>query len=231
METEKKKTMRDLPEAERPYEKMEMRGVSALSDAEILAIVICSGSSGRSALETAQELLSGERSLQDLMNMSPEELQSFRGIGRIKALRILASLQLGRRLGGRGRNKVHPLIGSAGDAIKLMECELMGLPQEEFHLLLLDVRGKLIRKTRVAGGGLAGVMIHPRDIFREAVKANAASVILCHNHPSGDPRPSREDIEASRRLEAAGELIGIRVADHIVIASNGSLSLRQEGYF
>lgn len=223
--------MRDLPETERPYEKMEMRGASALSDAEILSIVICSGSSGRSALETAQDLLSGERSLKDLSEMSPEELRMFRGIGRIKALRILAALQLGRRLGGRGRNKVHPKIGCAGDAIKLMECELVGLPQEEFHLLLLDVRGKLIRKTRIAGGGLAGIMIHPRDIFREAVKANAASVILCHNHPSGDARPSREDIEASRRLEAAGELIGIRVADHIVIAGNGSLSLKQEGYF
>lgn len=227
---EERKTMKSLPEQDRPYEKMEMRGARSLSDSELLSILLVSGTSGSTALETGQEMLGDGRSLADLAEMSPEELQTFRGIGRVKSVRLLAAFELAYRLSDKRRNEIKPQIRSSGDAIRMMEGELASLAREEFHLLCLDVRGRLIRKIKVAGGGLSSILLHPRDVFREAVRANAASVILCHNHPSGDANPSPEDLKATECLKEAGRLLGIQVADHIVVGRRGSLSLREEGY-
>lgn len=111
-----------------------------------------------------------------------------------------------------------------------MAPQLGDLPREEFHILMLDVRGRLIRTARISGGGLANAAVYPRDIFREAVKANAASLILCHNHPSGDPSPSRDDLETSEELIKLGRLMGVKVLDHIIVSQRNSLSLREKGY-
>ncbi len=221
--------MQDLPFDDRPYEKMAIHGSKQLTDAELLAIVIGSGYKGMSALDLSRRMLKDHETLAMISELSPEELQKYSGIGHVKALRILAALEVGRRAQYTQTKVLNPSVLSSTDAIKLMEEEMHSLKHEEFHLLLLNVRGKLIRKVKLSSGGLNNAVIYPRDIFREAIKANAAAVILCHNHPSGDSTPSAADIESTKRIEKIGENMGIQVLDHVIIARNGSVSLRNLG--
>lgn len=233
MKDERKLNMQDLPLADRPYEKMESCGSSTLTEAELLSVILCSGTRHISALDIARHLLGSGGSLKELSELSLEELQEFDGIGRVKALRLRALFELSRRLCygiDSGKKAARPLIRGASDAIDIMAPQLGDLPREEFHILMLDVRGRLIRTARISGGGLANAAVYPRDIFREAVKANAASLILCHNHPSGDPSPSRDDLETSEELIKLGRLMGIKVLDHIIVSQRNSLSLRERGY-
>lgn len=223
---EKPLTMQELPLADRPYEKMEMVGAEALSEAELLAIILCSGYQGTSSLSLAQQLLVRYPSLADLADVDLEEFTHFRGIGRIKALRLKAAFEIGRRVQFPHPQEAHPRINSSQAAIAFMEASLSQKPREEFHVLLLDVKGRLIRCVQMALGGLNTANIFPRDIFREAVRANAAGMILCHNHPSGDPSPSEQDLLSTKNLQALGNQMGIKVLDHIIIARRGSVSLK-----
>lgn len=229
-------TMKTLPAEDRPCEKFTSRGASQLTDAELLAIIIRSGRRRESALALCQRMLAGladsdqpGAGLRNLQDASLEELQGQPGIGPVKAVQIKAALELGSRLVSAGRIPEKMQIKSPVDAIALLEGEMRYLPREELRAIFLDIRNRVIRTSRISEGGLASSVLYPRDLFREAVKANAASLILVHNHPSGDSAPSREDIETTRRFIDMGEMMGVRVMDHLVIASGGSVSLKQQG--
>ena len=224
-------TMKSLPVSDRPYEKMLIKGPQALSDAELLAVIIRSGTRELSAVQLCQKLLSAQdgKSLNIIQDKSHEELMAFPGIGRVKALQIKAALEIGSRALAASRSQVRQPIRSPEDAIKFIENDMRLLPREELRIILLDIRNRIIRTCRISEGGLSASVIHPREIFREAVKANAAAMILAHNHPSGDSTPSREDMETTRKLLEVGEMMGIKIVDHLILASYGSISFKQLG--
>ena len=231
MEQLNKLLMKEMPEGDRPYEKLERLGARAMSDAELLSVIIRNGTKQESALQLGQRIMSlaGERGLMMLQEHSLEELMEIQGIGRVKALQIKASLELGNRTIDRARNTPRRQIKTPEDARSMLEEQLRSCPREELHLIMLDIRNRVIRTIRLSEGGLSSAVIQPRDLFREAVKANAASIILVHNHPSGDPSPSQDDIDSSLRLMEMGGLMGIRVIDHLVISLSGYISMKQEG--
>jgi DNA repair protein RadC len=225
-------TMRRLPAADRPYEKMTALGPQALSDAELLAVIIRSGSRRESALALCQRLLAMDeagRGLSHILESSLEELMALPGIGRVKAAQMKAALEIGSRVATGSRHASRHQIRTPEDAINLLEREMRILPREELRIVLLDVRNRVIRVCRISEGGLSSSVIYPRDLFREAVKANAAALILAHNHPSGDASPSREDMETTRRLIEAGEMMGIKIVDHVILAADGCISFKQSG--
>lgn len=231
MKDEKTLKMYELPTSDRPYEKMELVGPKRMSETELLSIILCSGKKGRTALDLARHMVVKIPEMRDMADLSLEELQLFPGVGRVKAIRLKAAFELGMRSSTRTPLENKPLIRSAADAIGVMEHRLRDLPREEFHVLLLDVRCRLIRTIKISGGSLAATSVYPRDIFREALKANASAVILCHNHPSGDSQPSGADIDSSNRIAEMGVQMGVQVLDHIIIGADGSTSLKEKGYF
>lgn len=222
--------IQDWPGSTRPYEKLINQGAQALSEAELLAIIIGTGYREVSALEVAQHLICRQQGLNFLYKLSVEELQEFTGIGRAKAVKLKAVAELSLRL--RQVDQIQqPVIDNPQSAIAYLEPLIAKSEKEELLVLLLDVRKKLIRHERVSLGGLSSASIAPRDVFRPALKANAHSMILSHNHPSGDPSPSEADITATRELVRFGEKLGIPVVDHIIVGDPKSLSLRESGYY
>ena len=222
-------TMKHLPPDDRPVEKILHQGPSQLSDAELLAVIIRSGSREETALSLCQRLLSGQDGMAHLADQSLEELMQLQGIGPVKATQIKAALEIGLRI-SRSRGQRGQTIKTPDDALILLDAEMRNLPREEMRLVLLDTRSRLIKMCCVSQGGLSAAVIYPRDLFREAVKANAASMILAHNHPSGDATPSQDDIETTQRIIDVGNMMGIRVVDHLILARGGSVSLKQQGY-
>jgi len=214
-----------LPEC-RPRERLLSRGPSALSDAELLAILLGSGRPGQNVLQIAQDLLSRLGDLRGLGDAPEAELCMQPGVGQARAAVIQAAFELGRRATGtrpqRGR-----YLGNATDVWTHYRARLSASQVEEFWMLALDVRHRILFETCVARGSLTGVEVHPREVFRSLIRSAAASVIFCHNHPSGDPAPSRQDIELTARLHQVGELCGIKVLDHVVVASGGFVSFAE----
>jgi DNA repair protein RadC len=225
-------TMRGMPVGDRPYEKLHQSGAKSLSDAELLAIIIRTGNRSETALALCQRLLAqggAGAGLSQLTQASLEELILFPGIGRVKAIQLLAAFEIGCRTSGGFRHNDRTQIQTPADAIALVEPEMLALAREEIRIILLDIRNRVIRISRIAEGGLSASVIQPRELFREALRANAASIIMVHNHPSGDASPSRQDIETTHRLGEVGELMGIKIVDHLIVAAGGSVSLRQQG--
>lgn len=223
--------MKELPVDDRPYEKILRKGTTDLSDAELLAVIIRSGSRNDSALSLCQKLLTLDNKnlgFASLLDSSVEELMEVPGIGKVKAVQIKAALELGIRV-SRMRKQPGQKISRPDDAFLLLEADMRNLAREELRMILLDIRNRIIRVCKLSEGGLSAAVIHPRDLFREAIKANAASIILAHNHPSGDPAPSEEDIATTRKIAEIGDMMGIKVVDHLILAAGGSLSLRQQG--
>lgn len=228
------KTIENLPLSSRPYERLEETGEQTLSNAELLAILLKTGSCGTSALELAEEILrlqSDNVGLHFLWDLSLEELMACKGLGRVKAITIKAALEIGRRALRidptlRGRK-----ISVPQDAIDLFENRMLNLTVEEIHSLLLDVRHRVIRHVVISSGGLAATGIYPRELFRVAIKANAAAMVLAHNHPSGDPTPSQEDISTTKALGKAALVLGIDLVDHIIVGKFHSVSLKEFGCF
>jgi DNA repair protein RadC len=230
LEKQERITMRSMPLADRPYEKLLTVGAQKLTDAELLAVIIRCGTCKETALALSQRLLgSQDDGINKIRDFSLEELMEYPGIGPVKAAQILAALEIGSRASSSRRRVRQTQIRSPNDAIDLLETDMLALPREELRVILLDVRNRVIRVSRVSEGGLSSAVIHPRELFREAIRANAASMILAHNHPSGDASPSVEDLETTRRLIEAGQMMGIQVIDHIILASGGSLSLKRDG--
>jgi len=224
-------TVHDLPVGERPRERLFKLGSEAISAQEILALILGRGIKGESVMMTSQKLLSRFGSLKGVADASIEELTQTRGIGPAKAAQIKAALELSKRLEADFDEKPKPVIKSPGDMAALMRSKLKGKKKEHFWVLCLDTRNRLIGDKQVSIGSLDTSIVHPREVFKEAVSSSAASVIFVHNHPSGDPEPSKEDIELTKRLVKAGEIIGIDVLDHIIVCDKSYLSMKAKNLF
>lgn len=217
-----------LPEEERPMEKGLYLGMECLSNTELLALLINSGTREKSAIALAQEVIGQGEGIFRLRELSPQELMAIPGIGRGKAARILAALELGKRVSARpAGNPVN--VADPDEVAALFMEELRYLKQETFRIVLLNAKGSLISVETISVGELTTTVVHPREVFRPAVKKSAAAVILIHNHPSGDPNPSREDVNLTFRLQECGRMMGIRVLDHLVMGDGTYVSMRGAG--
>jgi len=217
-----------IPDA-RPRERLHASGAARLADEELLALLVGSGRPGRNALDIARDVLAACGGLYGLSQATAGELCTVAGIGEARAASIEAALELGRRAAG-SRPVRGGRLGDPGEVWRHFRARLAHVPVEEFWILGLDVRHRLIFETCVARGCLTGVEVHPRDVFRPLIRRSAAAALFCHNHPSGDPSPSRQDIELTARLRDVGDLCGITVLDHVVIAAEGYVSLAERGW-
>ena len=224
-------TVHDLPLGERPRERLLKLGSEALSAQEILALILGRGIKGESVMVTSQKLLSRFGNLKGIANASIEELTQISGIGQAKAAQIKAAVELGKRLEDDAVERQKPMVKSPADVAALVRSQLKGKKKEHFLVLCLDTRNRIINCRPVSIGSLDTSIVHPREVFKEAVSSSAASVIFVHNHPSGDPEPSGEDIELTKRLAKAGEIIGIDVLDHIIVCDRSYLSLKARNLF
>lgn len=210
-----------------PRERLRERGTESLDDAELLALLLRTGARGRPAEQLARELLGG-CGLHGLARAIPAELERQPGVGPAKAATLLAALELGRRLAQR-RLHTGDAIRGPQDVFRHFHARLRDAPHEQFHLLLLDGRHRLLREVMASRGTLTASLVHPREVFRPALREGAAALVVVHNHPSGDPAPSAEDREVTRRLVQAGALLGVPLLDHVVVAERGWVSLREQG--
>jgi len=216
-------------EEDRPREKLLTKGKSSLTDAELIAILIGSGSRNESAVSLSKKILNSvDNNLHDLGKSSLNKLMEFKGIGEAKAISITAALELGRRR-QLSNIKDKPQIRSSKDAYHVIAPLIMDLPHEEFWILLLNRANKVIAKERVSIGGVAGTVVDAKIIFRKALEALASGIILCHNHPYGNLNPSRADLEITKKLKQAGSFLEINVLDHLIIAENSYFSFADEG--
>jgi DNA repair protein RadC len=225
----KKLHIKAWAEEDRPREKMMQKGRAALTDAELIAILLGSGSTNETAVELAQRiLLHVSNDLNKLAQLTLNDLKKFKGIGEAKAVTIAAALELGRRRKDTVSEPL-PIIKSSRMAYELMKPELLDLPVEQFWLILLSRSSRLIKKMKISEGGLSGTVVDPRLIFKEAIEALASSIILVHNHPSGNLNPSEADLSLTKKLVAAGRLLDILVNDHLIFTNNGYYSFADEG--
>lgn len=226
---ENKISIKAWAEEDRPREKLGAQGRRALSDAELIAILIGSGSRNESAVELSKRILHHyDNDLNKLGKASIAELSKFKGIGEAKAISIIAALELGRRRGDT-ESKTPETIDGSKPAYQVLRRHLVDLNHEEFWLLLLSRSCKLIAKELVSKGGLSGTIADPKIIFGIALQHQASSIILAHNHPSNNRKPSREDITLTRRLSEAGQILDIKVMDHLIITDDGYYSFADEG--
>ncbi|MGD0352168.1 MAG: DNA repair protein RadC [Dehalococcoidia bacterium] len=219
-------TVHDLPLSERPRERLSKLGSEALSSQEILALILGRGIKGESVIVTAQKLLSRFGNLKNLASASIEELTQIKGIGPAKAAQIKATFELSKRLENSSSETTKITVKSPEDVVKTARNLLKGKKKEHFLVICLDTRNHLIKTSTVSIGSLDCSIVHPREVFKDAISSSAASVIFIHNHPSGDPTPSEDDIKMTKRLIEAGEIIGIEVLDHIIICDSEHLSMK-----
>ena len=215
--------IRDLPLDERPRERLMKYGAPALSEAELVAIILRTGTTQENVVELSKHILRAH-SLRDISQMGINELKQFRGINDAKACQLLACAELATRIYS-AKASPKAVVGSSKDVHNLIYPELRFTKKEHFYCLYLDTRNSIIKKELISVGNLNTSVIHPREIFRSAIKESANSVIFAHNHPSGNPEPSKDDIEITRMLISAGKLMGIPVLDHVVIGETGYVSM------
>jgi len=221
-------SIKQWPRDERPREKLLNHGPEVLSDSELLAIVIRSGSGASNAIDLARTILSDSGSLRRAASRNAEELVRIKGIGRVKAVAVVAAFELGRRVQGEIPEQV-AIIRSPEDVAAVMIPRLRDASCEKFHVLILDSKNGLVRNIELTSGTLNASLVHPREVFKTAIDHRAASVIVVHNHPSGNKEPSREDLEITRQLAETGKIVGIPLHDHIIIAGNEYTSLAERG--
>lgn len=220
-------SIKDWPEGDRPRERLIKHGSDALTDAELLAIILRTGANGKSALDHARQLISDYGGFQNLADATIAELCKTKGIGKAKACQIKAALEIARRTKTREFKEGERFINSS--SVYEHFSGLRDKKKETFIALLLDGKNKKIKEVRISEGSLTASIVHPREVFNPVIRDSAASVIFVHNHPSGDPSPSKEDIEITKRLKQVAELIGVRVIDHIIIGGNGYTSFADTG--
>ncbi len=223
-------SMRDWPLADRPRERLLRLGAHALSDAELLAILLRVGhaSTGETALDQARALLGRLGSLRRLERATIGQLCRVPGIGAAKAAQLQAAVELAKRLAS---EPLRPgeVLRSSRDVYRHYRGRLAGLRTETFHVVLLDTRNRILGDVKISEGTLSSTVVHPREVFRPGIEEAAAAVILVHNHPSGDPTPSAEDLAITRRLRDVGDVVGIKVLDHVIVAASGYTSLVERG--
>ena len=223
-------TIKSLPEEERPRERLQQLGAEALSSSELLAIILGSGTRGYSVLELSNDLIAQFGGLRNLAEASIEELKQVKGLGQAKAIKLKAVLTFGKRTYNPSHQPRYK-VQTPEHAYHYLKDSLQHEPKEVLMSLLLDVKRYVIAKKIVSVGTLTQTLVHPREVFFDAVRQKAASLVLAHNHPSGDPTPSNEDIQMTINLIKAGELMGIPLQDHLIIGSKSFVSLRETGLF
>lgn len=223
-------TIKEMPEDARPRERLERSGPGALSNQELLAIILSTGSTagGRkyTAIDLATQLLKKFESLKGVAQADFEQLKDVSGIGLAKTCQIMAAFELGKRVAIFSGNS-KPVIRQPTDVFEYFSTQMSLLTREEFLVVVLDTKNRLIKYEFISKGTLNASIVHPRDVFRVAIIHSAAAIILVHNHPSGDPAPSQEDIDLTRRLFKAGELMGINILDHIIIGGAKFMSMKE----
>jgi DNA repair protein RadC len=224
-----RQSIRTWPEGERPRERLLKHGADRLSDAQLLAIILRTGGGGKSALDLAMEILTDLGNLRGIENAALGEFSQFKGMGNAKVAQLKAAFELGRRMLEEPAKR-GPAFSSSGDVYAYYHQRLRDLRKEVFYCAMLDAKNRISKDYCVSEGTLTNSLIHPREAFKNAIKESAASVIFVHNHPSGDPSPSREDIIITQRLMNAGEIVGIKVLDHVIIGDNTYTSMMEEGY-
>lgn len=222
------KSIRNYPEQVRPREKMLALGAEALSDQELLAILIRTGTKDKSALDLAQFLLN-QGGLALLAQLSIDEMLRQRGLGLAKAAQLKAAVELGKRM-SRQKSGPRPLIRTPQEAAQLVMAEMSYLDREHFRVINLNTKNQVMAIDTVSIGSLNASLVHPREVFKLPLKRSAASLILLHNHPSGDTAPSTEDLAITRRLCEAGQLLGINIIDHLIIGHNNYCSMKENGF-
>jgi DNA repair protein RadC len=220
--------IKDWPSAERPREKLLRRGAHALSDAELLAIMIRAGSGKATAVDLARAILVQEKNLRGIAGKTPQELMRVKGIGEAKAVQLLAAFELGRRAQAMHGDE-HLIIHSPEDVARFMVPRLRDRKSESFWVLLLDSKNGLTHEEELTTGTLNASLVHPREVFKVAIDRRAASVIVVHNHPSGNSEPSAEDLSVTRQLAESGKLIGIPLHDHVIVAGDRYTSFAERG--
>jgi len=220
-------TIHDLPKEERPRERLVKFGEQALSVQELLQLILGRGVAGESVAITAQKLLTHFGSLQKLSEASIEELSSIKGIGLAKASQIKAAFEIGRRLSTQVPSYKSKELTEPEKVYRLIKSKLKDYHKEHFYIIALNIRNYSIAEISV--GSLNASIVHPREVFAEAIKNRAASVIFVHNHPSGDPEPSEDDLEITKRLVEAGKILGIEVMDHIIVTKTRFFSFKEKG--
>jgi DNA repair protein RadC len=226
MQSKPDKPIKDLPAVDRPREKLIARGPGALYLKELVAILLGSGTRGQSALGLAQTLVEG-RGRASLSSITPQELLRVPGVGPAKAARLVAAVELGRRLLMPERGGA--AVKSPRDVYELTRGDFAGARKEKFLALYLDTAHRIVHSELVSLGTLDSSLVHPREVFHPAVERTAAAVVVVHNHPSGETRPSQEDIELTRRLLDAGRIMGIELLDHVIVTSTAFFSLKEGG--
>ena len=220
--------IKDLPQDERPREKMREKGSQALGNSELLAILLRTGSQDQSALRMAERLLEQQGGLAGLGGATAEDIEQVKGIGSAKATTILAAIELGRRVAFLASGD-KPVIRGPEDVAALLMPRFRYETREHFLAVLLTTKNHVIKTAVISVGSLNASIVHPRELFREAINAHCASLILAHNHPSGDPTPSPEDVSLSQKLKEAGQLLDIPVLDHVILGDGRYISLKEKG--
>jgi DNA repair protein RadC len=226
---EKALTIKSWSPEDRPREKLILKGKAALSDAELVAILLGSGTAALSAVDLAKKVLQAvENNLHDLARMTVKDLIKTKGIGEVKALTIVAALELGRRRKELDANE-RPKITGSKDVYDVIKADLLDIPHEEFWILLLNRANRVIRKSQISQGGIAGTVADPKIIFKLALDDLASGIILAHNHPSGNLTASQADLDLTKKLKEAGKLLDIQVLDHLIVAGQKYFSFADEG--
>ncbi len=222
-------TIKSWAEEDRPREKLLLKGKHVLSDAELIAILISSGNAEETAVELSKRILGkAEQNLNELSKMSVKELMGFKGIGEAKAISIVAALELGRRRKEASATK-RERITTSKDAVDIFQPLLGDYTHEEFWILFLNRANMIIGKQAVSSGGMSGTVVDPKIIFKAALDYKASSIVLCHNHPSGNIQPSEADTRLTKNIIAAGRVLEISVLDHIIVTQNSYYSFADEG--
>jgi DNA repair protein RadC len=222
-------TVRDLPKEERPRERFKRLGAEALSQQELLAIIIGRGSPKKSVLNIAQDLLSKFGNIQAISKATIEELSDIDGIGPARAMQIKACFELAKRNQDKPVKYNNYFIEKPNDALEVARMELKDEVKEHFKLIMLNSRNKVIDIADISVGTLNASLVHPREVFEQAIKHHSASVILIHNHPSGDPEPSDDDLSITKKLVESGKILNIEVIDHVITTNENFFSFKAKG--